>query len=262
MTKISKFTMIDLPPRVNFGDLIFRFNRLSSTMDFARRLAELHFPEGTSVLADEQTAGRGTKGRSWYSAKEKGLYVSFLLRPSSSSLNLLPLAVGLASAEATFNLSGLDLQIKWPNDLVFQGKKLGGILCEAGTSGQESSFTIAGIGINLNHGHDDFSPGLWGQATSLFILTGKTFEKESLFHLLGQSLQFWYNNLEKGQVSAIIDQYQKKLSFIPGQTLIIKNQEAEIEGQFLGVDHKGGLKLNLGKEVKTFYASEIIKVLS
>jgi BirA family biotin operon repressor/biotin-[acetyl-CoA-carboxylase] ligase len=254
--------MFDPRSRLNFGDMTFRFARLSSTMDFARRLAQLQFPEGTAVLADEQTAGRGTKGRSWHSARGKGLYVSFILRPSSSFLNLLPLTLGLASAEAIYNLSRMDVQLKWPNDLVFQGKKIGGILCEAGTSGRQSCFTVAGIGINLNHGADDFPRELSGAATSLFILTGKAFEKESLLSLLGQSLQFWYNKLKKRQVSSVIEQYEKKLCFTPGKKLIIRNEDEEIEGQFQGIDRNGGLKLKLGQEVKTFYASEIIKFLS
>lgn len=254
--------MFELSEKINFGNLTFRFTQLASTMDFARRLAELNFPEGTAVLADEQTAGRGTKGRSWHSAHGKGLYVSFLLRPSLASLNLLPLTIGLASAEAIFNLTGIDIRLKWPNDLVFEGKKLGGILCEAGTSGQKSAYTIAGIGINLNHSPEDFPPELSSLATSLFIITGKTFEKESLFELLSKSLQFWYNNLEKGQVNSITDQYQRKLSFTAGQRLILRSQEGEIEGQFQGIDQNGGLRLKLGQEIKTFHASEIIKVLS
>jgi len=231
-------------------------------MDFARHLAQLQFPEGTAVIADEQTAGRGTRGRSWHSARDKGLYVSFILRPSPSFLNLVPLTLGLASAEAIYHLSRTNVQLKWPNDLVFQEKKIGGILCEAGTSGRQRAFIVTGIGINLNHGPDDFPPGISGAATSLFLLTGRYFETESLFSLLGRSLQFWYNKLKKGLAGTIIDQYEKKLSFSAGKKLIIRNEDGEIEGLFQGIDRSGGLKLKLGQEVKTFYASEIIKFSS
>ncbi|MCX8161030.1 MAG: biotin--[acetyl-CoA-carboxylase] ligase [Candidatus Saccharicenans sp.] len=241
---------------------LFRFALAFSTMDIARRLAGLNFPEGTAVMAEEQIAGRGTKGRSWHSARGKGLYVSFILRPSTRRLNLLPAAVGLAAAEAIQNLSGVRVNLKWPNDLVFRGQKLGGILCEGGISSGNNSWTVAGIGINLNHRQPDFPRELSGQATSLFIITGKTWTALELLDQLGSSLKIWYNVLEKGQKDFLLASYLKRLSFHPGQKLQLRTGDGELEGQFLGLDEEGGLRLKVGSETKIFYASEIIRVFS
>lgn len=244
------------------GRPLFIFSLAFSTMDFARRLASLNFPEGTAVLAEEQISGRGTKGRVWHSVRGKGLYVSFVLRPSSASLNLLPLACGLATAEAIEELTGVRTSLKWPNDLVYQGKKLGGILCEAGSSGPQLSWTVAGIGVNLNHRPHDFPGQLSGLASSLLLITGKTWKPPELFNHLGQRLKVWYNNLEKGQFYSILINYLKRLSFRRGQRLLLRTPEGELTGQFRGLDEKGGLILKAGSETRTFYASEIIKVFS
>lgn len=231
-------------------------------MDIARRLAGLNFPEGTAVMAEEQLAGRGTKGRSWHSARGKGLYVSFILRPSPRSLNLLPAASGLAAAEAIQMLSGVRASLKWPNDLVYRGQKLGGVLCEGGSSSGKHSWTVAGIGLNLNHRQADFPRELSGLATSLFLITGKTWKPGELLVHLGSRLKFWYNTVEKGQKDFLLESYLKRLSFLPGQMLLLRTAEGELAGQFQGLDEKGGLKLKTGSETRIFYASEIIRVLS
>ncbi|RFT16956.1 MAG: Biotin-protein ligase [Candidatus Saccharicenans subterraneus] len=254
-----------MPVRLNNffpGQPLFIFSLAFSTMDIARRLAGLNFPEGTAVMAEEQLAGRGTKGRSWHSARGRGLYVSFILRPSPRSLNLLPAAVGLAAAEAIQRLSGARVSLKWPNDLVVRGQKLGGILCEGSSSAGKNSWTVAGIGINLNHRQADFPRELSGQATSLFILTGKNWKAMELLGQLGSRLKVWYNAVEKGQKDFLLASYLERLSFHPGQKLLLRTGEGELAGQFLGLDEKGGLKLKVGSETRIFYASEIIRVLS
>jgi BirA family biotin operon repressor/biotin-[acetyl-CoA-carboxylase] ligase len=245
----------------SFGRPLFKFRLISSTNDFARRLVSFNFPEGSAVLAYEQVAGRGTKGRKWHSALGKGLYVSFILRPLPSSLNLLPLTIGLAAAEAIQKLSRIEPRLKWPNDLVYQGKKLGGILCEAQTSGHSSAWVVAGIGVNLNHRLADFSPEISALATSLFLVTGKTWKADDLFRLLGSSLRFWYNKLQKGQDNLIIERYQKRSSIAPGQGLLVGSSEGPVAGKFQGIDEEGRLRLKTGSVSRAFQASEIIKVL-
>ncbi|MCR4395277.1 MAG: biotin--[acetyl-CoA-carboxylase] ligase [Candidatus Saccharicenans sp.] len=245
-----------------FGKPLFIFSLAFSTMDFARRLAELNFPEGTAVVAGEQIAGRGTKGRSWHSARGKGLYVSFLLRPTTASLNLLPAAAGLAAAEAMEELSGVRVKLKWPNDLVHHNKKIGGILCEAGSSGRHADWVVAGIGLNLNHRQADFPPEISGLATSLYLITGKSWSRDLLLAQLGSRLQVWYNKLEKGQKDSILENFEGRLSFHRGQRLLLRTLEGELEGEFCGLDERGGLKLRVGPETRIFHASEIIRVLS
>lgn len=249
-------------PKMKIGDVCFRFDQLDSTMNFCARLAELNYPEGVAVLAEEQTAGRGTKGRTWHSARGKGLYVSFLLRPEPAHLNHIPLLAGLASREAIKHLTDLEIRLKWPNDLVFEGKKLGGILCEASSAGEKAA-VILGIGLNVNHAPEDFPEEIAGLATSLAIISGRTQDKEILFDFLGKSLQLWYNTLIEGQVTEIIKSYKEYLSFSLGQRLLVEATAGKrIEGFFVDIDQKGGLILKVGQETRAFYSSEIIKIFS
>lgn len=243
------------------GPPVFKFQLIFSTNNFARRLANLNFPEGWAVLAQEQIAGRGTKGRKWHSASGKGLYVSFILRPQLSSLNLLPLTVGLAAVEAIQDFSKVEVRLKWPNDLVYQGKKLGGILCEAQTSSHSLAQVVAGIGVNLNHRPSDFPSEISTGATSLYLITNQTWKADNLFRLLGSSLQFWYNKLQKGQDNLIIERYQKRSALAPGQGLVLSSPEGPIAGKFQGIDEKGRLQLKIGSITRAFQASEIIRIL-
>ncbi|MBC7364092.1 MAG: biotin--[acetyl-CoA-carboxylase] ligase [Candidatus Aminicenantes bacterium] len=248
--------------RIKFGSLCFRFQQLDSTMNFCSRLAELGFPQGAAVMAEEQTAGRGTKGRRWHSAAGQGLYVSFLLRPEPKLLNYVSLLAGLAAREAIKLLTAVDIRLKWPNDLVIKGKKLGGILCEGVSSGGKAA-VVVGIGINVNHQPEDFPPEIADLATSLAIITGQKQDQEILFAFLGKNLELWYNKLEKGLVSEIIQSFKANLSFSPGQRLMVEEISGKkVEGTFVDLEEKGGIVLRIGQEQKVFYSSEIIKIFS
>lgn len=247
---------------MRIGDVCFHFDQLDSTMNFCARLAELDYPEGVAVLAEEQTAGRGTRGRTWHSTRGKGLYVSFLLRPEPEQLNYIPLLAGLASREAIKLLTGLEIRLKWPNDLVFERKKLGGILCEGSSSGKETA-VILGIGINVNHAQEDFPEEISGLATSLAIITGSAHDREILFDFLGKNLQLWYNKLKKGKVTEIIKSFKEYLSFSSGQKLLVEEASGKrVEGLFVDIDLKGGIILKIDGEDRIFYSSEIIKIYS
>jgi BirA family transcriptional regulator, biotin operon repressor / biotin---[acetyl-CoA-carboxylase] ligase len=120
-------------------------------MDLLHGLADSGAPAGTVVVAAEQTAGRGSRGRSWQSPRG-GLWMSLLLRPAREATELLSLRAGLAVAEALERAApGLDIDIKWPNDLMWDGRKLGGVLCEARWIGDAPAWTVVGLGLNLRN---------------------------------------------------------------------------------------------------------------
>ena len=147
------------------------FQRLGSTNDVARQLAEQGDPSGTVVLAEQQVAGRGRAGRAWASPPGLGVWLSVILRaPSIADITLLPLVVGVLAARSldTF-ASPLRPQVKWPNDILLDGRKLGGILCEAVWSSGSLAFMVAGVGVNVHHASADFPPELRLTATSLRI---------------------------------------------------------------------------------------------
>jgi BirA family transcriptional regulator, biotin operon repressor / biotin---[acetyl-CoA-carboxylase] ligase len=150
------------------------FVRVGSTNDVARRLAEQGAPAGAVVLAEEQTAGRGRDRRAWFSPPRLGLWFSLVLRPAAvPNPGLLPIQVGLASATAldAFCKPRRPL-LKWPNDIVLDGRKLGGVLCEATWEQTRINFVVAGIGLNVLHLVDDFPPELRAVATSVRLAAG------------------------------------------------------------------------------------------
>lgn len=149
------------------------FARVGSTNEVARRLATSGAPDGTVVLAEEQTAGRGRAGRSWSSPPGRGLWLSLLLRPGSEGLPLLPLLTGLVAARALDPfLPGSPVAIKWPNDLLVDGRKLGGILAEASWEGGATRALVVGVGLNLLQERADFPAELREHATSVRIEAG------------------------------------------------------------------------------------------
>jgi BirA family transcriptional regulator, biotin operon repressor / biotin---[acetyl-CoA-carboxylase] ligase len=145
------------------------FRRVGSTNDLARRLAIEGAPAGTVVVADEQVAGRGRAGRVWRSPAGLGLWLSLVARPAAlPEPAALPLLVGLEAARALDGFVSRDaVQVKWPNDLLLHGRKIGGILCEAVWAGDAPAFVVVGIGINVLHGPEDFPEELRHRATSV-----------------------------------------------------------------------------------------------
>ena len=150
-----------------------------STNADAIAAARDHAPHGSVFFADEQTAGRGRGDHSWISVAGEGLYVSVLLRPQipSAHLPLLPLAVGLAASEAIRAVSGLNVDLRWPNDLLIGPRKTGGILVEANLESKSLPHAVVGIGLNVHQ--RVFPPGLATPATSLDIEAGVPSDRSS-----------------------------------------------------------------------------------
>ena len=143
-------------------DLV-RLARVASTMDVLHELAQAEAPSGTAVVAEEQTAGRGSRGRAWVSPRG-GLWVSVLARPDASGLELVSLRAGLAVAEAVAACDAGELRLKWPNDLMLGDRKAGGILCEARWQGTGLAWVVIGLGLNVANLPGE---GLDGLATRL-----------------------------------------------------------------------------------------------
>jgi len=175
------------------GAPVYFKKRTTSTMEDARRLFASGCPDGTVVLTDFQTKGRGRFAeRSWSAAAGKNLLFTLVLRgepgPHGFSLNArrLPLLAGLAAAQCVEQIYGLTVQLKWPNDLLVKGKKLAGILCEALVQGSSLGF-LAGIGLNCNQ--KTFPPELETRATSLTRILGRPVDIPDLLQELLQKLK-------------------------------------------------------------------------
>ena len=167
--------------RADWGvPLLVALRTTASTNDVARRLAEAGAAHGTTVIADHQTAGRGRHGRVWSDRPGASLLLSTVLRPAGTDADaagnggpaVLPLLAGLACAHAIRALGDADVRIEWPNDLVVDDLKLGGILCEAALRAGAVDFVVAGIGINVDGVPDRLDPALDATATSLHAVSG------------------------------------------------------------------------------------------
>jgi BirA family biotin operon repressor/biotin-[acetyl-CoA-carboxylase] ligase len=151
------------------GDRVVRLDSVPSTSDVAKQLARAGEPHGTVVVAAEQTRGRGQPGRRWASPRG-GLWVSLLTRPagiSAPQAGLLNIAAAVAAAEAVSEASGLSVALKWPNDLLVAGRKVGGVLVETSAVGRHLEWAVIGVGVNANIGRDALPRQLRATATTL-----------------------------------------------------------------------------------------------
>ncbi len=174
------------------GTAFYPFRTIASTQDELRRLAELDAPEGTVVVADHQTRGRGRHGREWLDEPGANLLFSVLLRPHIPAAHVprLSLLSAVAAADALVSATELTVGIRWPNDVQVRGRKVVGILAEAAVVGERISHVVLGIGINVNQTR--FPADLTRPATSLALEAGRQLDREALLEALLAALDRWY----------------------------------------------------------------------
>lgn len=227
------------------GAIVHRLESVPSTNDAARALALQGAGHGTAVLAREQTRGRGTKGRPWHSPAGLGLYASFILRgPGGGPVptpHLVPLAAGLAASDAVLESAGVVTGLKWPNDIVFGGRKLGGILSEGVTGAAGGAFVVVGIGLNVGQGEADLPVELRAAATSIKLAGGRNADVEAVFASLCRALDRWYNVLARGGKEAVIREFEARPAFPRGASVRIETAGGAFEAEYRGLDPEGRL---------------------
>ncbi|MCJ7811974.1 biotin--[acetyl-CoA-carboxylase] ligase [bacterium] len=171
-----------------FGGEIYAFNTIDSTNRFAKKLAKAGKPEGTLIYSEEQTHGQGRWGRSWDSPRGKGLWFSLILRPQKhASVPLLSLLGAVSLAQIVRQKFNFSPQIKQPNDLLFNGLKLAGILVETSIGQNSVAYAVIGIGLNVNQERSDFAPPLKDKAISLRMAVNHVVDRlDLLADLLAQ----------------------------------------------------------------------------
>ena len=192
------------------GQSIYFYEETDTTNNRARELALEGAPEGTLVVAEKQTAGRGRRGKVWESPLGTGIWMSLVLRPQimPAEASVLTILCGLATAEAIKAETGLSAGIKWPNDILINGKKAVGILTEMDCEMSEVHFVIPGIGINVNTA--SFPPEIADIATSLYLECGKTVSRRRLVHKVLERLEEHYETfLRTGSFTAMLEDYRK-----------------------------------------------------
>lgn len=219
------------------------FETIDSTNTYAMQLAAEGAAEGTLVVADAQTGGRGRLGRSWVSPAGVNLYCSLILRPpiAASLAPQINLVAAVAVADTLAGLDGPPPAIKWPNDVLLSGKKVCGILAEMQTRGEHLQAIILGIGVNLNARLEAFPQELRDKASSLFVVTGTPVERAafaaSLLTHLEQAYLLW---LEEG-FPALRAAWERYAADLIGRQIAVAAQGEAISGTVLGLDTDGAL---------------------
>ncbi len=194
------------------GRKVYCYTSVDSTNQVAKRLASRGAEEGTLVVAEEQSEGRGKRGRSWESAYGCGIWASLILRPQISSFHTWKVTLGAAVsiARAIRRLTELEPTLKWPNDILIRAKKVGGVLTEISTqpNQQETNPLILGFGLNVNHRQEDFSEELRQQATSLYIESGKQVPRITLLQNILEIMEEQFTQLGNSEHQRLLKQWR------------------------------------------------------
>jgi BirA family biotin operon repressor/biotin-[acetyl-CoA-carboxylase] ligase len=217
-------------------------DELDSTQRLARELARHDADEGTTVIAERQTAGRGRLGRQWHSPAGLNLYCSVVLRPplAPAAVPCLALIAGLAVVDAVRDVAGLAGALKWPNDVLLAGRKVAGILTEMEAELERVRFVIAGIGVNVNA--VAFPPELAAKATSLRLAGGRPVDRAAFAAGLLAALEGRYRRFLAAGFAAMRSEWEA-CSALTGKEVRVTAPEGEVAGHVLGVDDDGALRL-------------------
>jgi BirA family transcriptional regulator, biotin operon repressor / biotin---[acetyl-CoA-carboxylase] ligase len=251
------YQLIGVPDVLHADDLISRlgktriigrdirvFQETTSTNDVVEKLARDGVKEGAVVFAESQTKGRGRLGRKWLSPGKKGLWFSILLRPDLRPHETTRLTVASATAlrRAIQLQTGLEPEIKWPNDILIGGKKVAGILTEMYAEVDRVKYVIIGIGVDVNLNARDFPPELKKTATSLKIESGNTISRADLATSIIRELDIDYQRICCNAFQKVAEEWEKYCKTI-GEEVVIRTGSREIRGRAESLAEDGALLL-------------------
>ena len=234
-----------LHTRIMGQNLVF-CQEADSTNNLARRQAEEGAPDGTLAVALTQTAGKGRRGKGWTSPAGDGVWMSLLLRPAfpPEAASMLTLVAAMAVQEGISRMTGLDCKIKWPNDVVVDGKKICGILTEMSTEADYIRYVVVGIGINV--GIRQFPEELKDKATSVYLCLGRTVSRARLVAEVMEAWEKYYDIFKETlDLRNLREEYNQEL-VNTGKTVQIMAQEQSYTGTALGIDSRGQLLVETG----------------
>ena len=240
------------------GRKVVHRETVDSTNAFAFKLALSGEPEGACVVAESQDAGKGRLGRKWFSPVGKNLYISVVLRPHIHPSSVYPITFlsSLAVYDAIEELTGIRPSLKWPNDVLINGKKVCGTLIELSTEADMVRFVIVGIGFNINMQHSEIDEEIINKATSLSIETKKVYERALVCGILLNHLEEHYRYFRQYGAPGICGIWEKRAA-IKGKTLEINQMGESYRGVVEGIDLDGAMLLNMDGEVKKIIAGDV-----
>ena len=244
------------------GRRVYYFEEIDSTQDFAQQIALDKKENGTIVIAEKQTAGRGRLDRKWTSPKG-GMWFSLIIHPKFdvSSSTLVPIAGAVALAKSIKTTLDVDVSVKWPNDITLDGKKVAGMLVDASFQANNIDYIILGIGINFDVDLKKIekrlskSPNFYG-VNSLRKKNDNTPPKILLREFLLQFEKI-LTQLNRGEKTKIVKEWTRKADKI-GKKIIINTSDGKISGISQGIDNDGALKLKTSKGVKKIFVGDVV----
>jgi BirA family biotin operon repressor/biotin-[acetyl-CoA-carboxylase] ligase len=232
------------------GQQLFFHRTLPSTNSEAMLLAQGGGEHGIVVVADSQTAGRGRRSRTWFSPPEMNLYASILIRPlvrkipAADWLSWIPLTTAIAAAESIQQVAGLSVSLKWPNDLLLEGQKVGGILCESGTDESREPFVVIGLGLNVNAPLTLFPAELATLATSLIEQTRQPVDRSRLLAQFLLDLEHALDELASEGPRRLRHVYATRCTTIGKRVRVMVSEGREWDGEAVAIGLDGALHVH------------------
>lgn len=239
------------------GQELFYFDTIDSTNTKAKELAEQGYPSGTLVISDQQIAGKGRRGRSWESPSGCGIFMTLMLKPdiNPNNASMLTLVAALATARAISEITGMEAGIKWPNDIVINGKKICGILTEMSAQFDYINHIVIGIGINVHN--ESFPDELKETASSLLLEGGKKYRRAELIAKFLEHFETYYGKfLETEDLEGLMKEYNARLVNIGKQVRVLDPKEP-FEGKAIGITKKGELIVDTWESRKLVSSGEV-----
>ena len=250
-----------LPSKI-LNQSLFVFDELPSTNTFALELARNPTPQGTVILADRQTAGRGRLQRTWFSPPGSNIYGSLIFSSNShvQDLGWIPLMAGTAIAQAIEDTSEISISLKWPNDILINEQKVGGILCESFKRDSTETSVVIGFGINVNLSESEFPKDLEQTATSLQIHSQKPLDRHQLFKSIIPSLEQAWKALNTQGPPACQLAYSARCRTLGKQILVQFPDGSTLEGMAQFIGEQGQLQMVPSSSDATGQSARIVDV--
>ena len=254
---LNKNELVSIRKTKWVGTEICYFDVTDSTNTQAKSLGEGDAPNGTLVVAGKQESGRGRRGRSFESPAGTGIFMTLLLRPEIEPQNasMLTLVSALAVAKGIEHMVDLPVQIKWPNDIVINGKKVCGILTEMSAQMDYVNYIVIGIGINV--GNEEFPEEIKDVATSIYLESGKHVNRAMLIEKIWEEFEDYYELYEKTQdLSSLVKEYDSYL-VNRGQKVRVLDSKEPYEGKAMGITDRGELIVDTWEARRLVSAGEV-----
>ncbi len=258
----SRLSVHDILPKLttkSFGRNLKLMEEVGSTQDELRKLAEEGAPEGTLVIAERQTRGRGRMGRSWVSPAGKGVWMSLLLRPQVpiQQTSQLTLLAAVALCRGISRIVDLKIGIKWPNDLLVEGKKISGILLESAAEEERLKYVAAGLGISANLDEEDYPEELRAKAVSLKMAAGREVDRPQLIASILEEFEKLYEMYQEKGFAPIRTLWEMHAVTL-GRPAVLHTSRGIVEGVPEALDESGGLAVRLPDgSLQVFYSAEV-----